>query len=77
MNVTVKLQDSLYKEARHKAVDQGLSLSGWLAFLIRREIEAVESPASDNILDCIGDERLAEVDFASPPLSGNPSEVEW
>lgn len=38
MNVTVSLPDELCQEARHRAVNERKSLSGWLAALIRREL---------------------------------------
>jgi hypothetical protein len=38
MNVTVKLDEQLVEVARHRAVDSGVSLSGWLALLIKREV---------------------------------------
>jgi hypothetical protein len=34
VNVTIKLDDTLCREARHRAVDADLSLSGWIAELI-------------------------------------------
>lgn len=39
MNVTVKIDDALCKAARHKAVDADLSLSGWVAQVIERELQ--------------------------------------
>lgn len=38
MNVTLKLSDSLLKEARHRAVDDNKSLSAWMAALLEREL---------------------------------------
>lgn len=40
MNVTLKLDDKLCKEARHRAVDADLSLSGWVAQVIAKELNA-------------------------------------
>ncbi len=31
MNGTIKLTDHIYRDARHRAVDAGRSLSGWIA----------------------------------------------
>jgi hypothetical protein len=39
-NVTVSLPADLVREARHLAVDQGLSLSSFLAMLLQERIEA-------------------------------------
>ncbi|MDO8673574.1 MAG: CopG family transcriptional regulator [Dehalococcoidia bacterium] len=39
-NVTVSLPTGLLREARHLAVDQGLSLSRFLALLLEERIEA-------------------------------------
>ncbi len=39
LNVTVSLPEEVLREARHLAVDKGLSLSGWLAQLVEEQIE--------------------------------------
>lgn len=39
-NVTVSLRDDLLREARHMAVDQGLSLSRFLALLVEERVDA-------------------------------------
>lgn len=77
MNVTVKLPDALYTEARHRAVDEGLSLSAWLARLIEREAGLPVLPASDNILDWIGDERLADGELDITVSRDVPGEISW
>ena len=43
MNVTIKIDDELCRQARHRAVDADLSLSGWVAHLIEREVNASAS----------------------------------
>lgn len=43
MNVTLKLDDTLCKEARHRAVDADLSLSGWVAQVIEKELNTPQS----------------------------------
>ncbi|MEO8614381.1 MAG: hypothetical protein ABI600_04515 [Luteolibacter sp.] len=43
MNVTIKMEDALCREARHRAVDRGLSLSGWIAEVLGRELAAKKS----------------------------------
>lgn len=63
-NVTVKLEESLIKEARHKAVDRGQPLSGWLADLIEREVSTppafgAKSARPVRLLDALEDEGLA------------------
>lgn len=40
MNVTVSLPDELIREARHEAVDRGLSLSRYVAVVLEEQIEA-------------------------------------
>lgn len=77
MNVTLKLPDALCKSARHRAVDQGLSLSGWVAKMIEREVEGPLTDASTNLLDWIGDEELADQAFDPPSSKEIPREVEW
>jgi len=43
VNVTVSLSAALAREARHLAVDRGLSLSGFLSRLLVEQIEAARS----------------------------------
>jgi hypothetical protein len=40
VNVTVSLPEELLREARHEAVDRGLSLSRYLAELLEERLEA-------------------------------------
>ncbi len=42
-NVTVSLPAELVREARHLAVDEGLSLSSYLATLLQERIESVRA----------------------------------
>jgi hypothetical protein len=42
-NVTVSLPAELVREARHLAVDRGLSLSSFLASLLQERIEAAQA----------------------------------
>lgn len=80
MNVTVKIDDRLVRVARHRAVDSGLSLSGWLAQLIKREIDSERGETSPKplcLLEALGDESLAEIEFTLPSLSGEPQEIRF
>lgn len=64
MNVTIKIDDSLCRKARHRAVDRGLSLSGWIAEVVIRELAAAE-PVRGRLLDALameeGDDRAFEI----------------
>ncbi len=52
VNVTVSLPEELLREARHLAVDKGLSLSGWLAQLVEDQTEGQKryAEARDRLL---------------------------
>lgn len=77
MNVTVKLEDRLVKLARHRAVDSGVSLSGWLAHLIEREVECRPGERSRpvRLLEALGDESVAGLEFEPPRLKDEPEGV--
>lgn len=64
MNVTIKIDDSLCKDARHRAVDEGLSLSSWIALLLRKEL-ASKNPVSESLLESLameeGEDRYFEI----------------
>ena len=61
MNVTIKINDELVKQARHEAVDDGLSLSGWVAQLITEKLS--DKAPTKSLLEAIGNEKLAELDM--------------
>ena len=42
-NVTISLPEDLLREARHLAVDQGLSLSRYVALVLEERVEATRS----------------------------------
>ncbi|MGB0258041.1 MAG: hypothetical protein ACPGES_05255 [Coraliomargarita sp.] len=63
MNVTLKLDDALCKEARHRAVDADLSLSGWVAEVVKKELNASKKTGR-TMLEAIGmDDELDLMDF--------------
>jgi len=55
MNVTIKIDDELCKQARHKAVDADMSLSKWVASVVAKEVGA-EKRESPTMLDLLGAE---------------------
>jgi len=76
MNVTLKLEDELCKEARHKAVDAGLSLSGWITELLKRELSKNDSGRHvDSLLELLGCED--ERDFEAPRVQDKLREVDF
>jgi hypothetical protein len=74
VNVTIKLDDALCREARHRAVDADLSLSGWIADLIRERLglaSAVGRPKK-TLLELLGDAKAVAIDLEIPPLVEKP-----
>lgn len=53
MNVTIKIDDDLCKQARHKAVDADLSLSSWVASIIEKELSSAED-SGKTMIELIG-----------------------
>ena len=74
VNVTIKLDDTLCREARHRAVDADLSLSGWIAELIRERLGLSRGAArpGKTLLEMLGDEKAGGADLEIPPLSEKP-----
>ena len=69
MNVTIKIDDRLYREARHRAVDSGQSLSAWVAELIdgaTRDGVRGEGTDPTSLLGALGNEELADVPMDVP-----------
>lgn len=67
MNVTLKLPDALCKAARHRAVDEDKSLSGWVADLVRREL--AEEPTDEKpktLLERLGMDEYQDMDIPLP-----------
>jgi len=76
MNVTLKLDDELCRDARHKAVDVGMSLSGWITELLKRELSKPEAGKNgDSLLDLVGCEDGRNFDF--PRSKDQPREVDF
>ena len=76
MNVTLKLDDDLCKHARHKAVDSGLSLSGWITELLKRELSKPQDESvPESLLDLLGSED--DTDFEFPRAKDVPREVDF
>ena len=74
MNVTIKLDDTLCREARHRAVDADLSLSGWIAELIRERLGLSPAPSrpGKTLLEMLGDEKAGGTDLEIPSLVEKP-----
>ncbi len=66
MNVTIKISDEICRQARHRAVDAGRSLSGWIADVIRKELSHSGSGKAQTFLEALGDERLSGFDIDFP-----------
>jgi hypothetical protein len=77
MNVTLNIKTPLLKSARHRAVDQGLSLSAWMAKLLERELGVDALAPTSNILALVGDETLADVPLELEISREGLREMEW
>jgi hypothetical protein len=66
MNVTIKINDDVCRDARHRAVDAGRSLSGWIEEVIHRELSRPVTKTSKTLLEALGNEQLAGLDFDFP-----------
>ena len=76
MNVTLKLDDSLCKDARHRAVDRGLSLSGWITQILKKELANSEQDQK-GLLDSLAIEEGDEKDFEIPRDSSKAREMNF
>ncbi|MCH7226408.1 hypothetical protein [Haloferula sp. A504] len=65
MNVTIKMDDALCREARHRAVDRGLSLSAWIAEVVSKQLAEDEAVAG-GLLEALAMEEAAGREFAIP-----------
>lgn len=74
MNVTIKLDDALCREARHRAVDADLSLSGWIARVIHEQLGMASAKAqpAKTLLEMLGDEKVGRLDLPIPRLAEKP-----
>lgn len=66
MNVTLKLPDELCILARHRAVDESKSLSGWVADLVAKTLREDTKKLPVTLLASLGDESLADIDLELP-----------
>lgn len=66
MNVTIKIDDALCREARHRAVDRGLSLSGWIAGVLCRELAGGKGAGVGGLMEALAMEEGEEREFVVP-----------
>jgi hypothetical protein len=66
MNVTIKISDQICRDARHRAVDAGRSLSGWIEDVIRKELSHSASKRPQTLLEALGNEKLSDVEVNFP-----------
>jgi len=74
MNVTIKIDEVLCKQARHRAVDRGLSLSAWIAELLCKEL-AAEPRAGGGLLEALALENEEERAFEIPRDASQAREI--
>lgn len=75
MNVTIKINDELAKRARHEAVDDGLSLSGWVAQLIREKL--TRKSTGKSLLEALGNDDLADLELEFPRSQSTAREINF
>ena len=75
MNITIKINDELAKQARHEAVDDGLSLSGWVSELIKSKL--VPCGKGKTLLESLGNEELADVELDFPRSQSTSREISF
>ncbi len=46
-NITLRMDKDLLREVKHRAVDDGMSVSAWIAVLLRRTV-GEQKPAADD-----------------------------
>lgn len=74
MNVTIKINDALCREARHRAVDRGLSLSAWIAEVVSKELVASKTPQG-GLLEALAMEEGADKAFDIPRDPSAPRDL--
>lgn len=72
MNVTITLDAELCREARHRAVDEGKSLSSWLAGLVRKEVRNGSPAEATTLLDLLCDDAAGDIPLEIPELKDLP-----
>jgi len=75
MNITIKINDDLAKRARHEAVDDGLSLSGWVAQLISEKLTSQSTGKC--LLEALGNDDLADLEFEFPRSPSTTREISF
>jgi hypothetical protein len=77
MDVIIKIEDILYREARHRAVDRGLSLSGWIAGVVRKELAGGKSADGGGLMEALAMEDGEERGFEIPRDSSLVRDLEF
>jgi hypothetical protein len=77
MNVTLKIDDEICREARHRAVDAGRSLSGWITDVIQKELSSPHRKKPKTLLDALGNDELADIDLTFPRETSSIREADF
>jgi plasmid stability protein len=77
MNVTIKISDEICRDARHRAVDAGRSLSGWVEEIIRKELSRTGPRERQTLLEALGNDRLSGADVDFPRDKSPAREVDF
>lgn len=80
-NLTVALDAQSYRKAKIAAAERGVSVSAlvrdYFDSLDRRDTQQVAWPTRQSLVDLLGDERLAEVDFEIPRFENMPQPADF
>lgn len=77
MNVTIKTDEMLCREARHRAVDRGLSLSGWIAGVVRKELAGSKPADGGGLMEALAMEEGEEHGFEIPREMSQARDLEF
>ena len=73
----IKVDDQLCREARHRAVDAGPSLSGWIVGILKKELSEGYHPKPATLLEALGNDELADIDFEFPREKKGVPEIDF
>jgi hypothetical protein len=76
LNVTIKISDEVCRDARHRAVDAGRSLSGWIEDLLRKELSRSTAQKPRTLLEALGNDALSNVEIDFPRDQSAAREVD-
>ena len=76
MNITLELEEALCRKAANRAEEQGISVSGWIVAVLKKELTQ-ETSRTGGLLEALAMEEAGEQEFSIPRDAAGSRSLEF